>query len=333
VWASTPAQYGISIDQAMTFFLSWAAVQTVMLFVFLSVEFLRMKRSTVTPRSVLRSIGIVLLFVTAAALVGYGDQLLALMMGGPTPLVDKLVMWRGRAWLAFQWLAAAVVALALVQTQWQYWVRRRVTAQWNLLTPLMPIVLILVLGFTRKGAGNETLVLVAPAFMLSMAYGYLTTPRERGMQRLGKSVMDGVTDVAAPVVLMLGIGMLLAAAMHPKTGAVLTPIMARIIPTTPVGYVLFFLVASPLALYRGPLNEFGLGVGIANLLQNFMPAAATMGAIKSVGMLQDPTTTQNVWVCGYLKLDINALLFKLFAYSLVLVFFGLILSAYLFFGR
>ena len=52
VWASTPAQYGISIDQAMTFFLSWAAVQTVMLFVFLSVEFLRMKRSTVTPRSV-----------------------------------------------------------------------------------------------------------------------------------------------------------------------------------------------------------------------------------------------------------------------------------------
>ena len=254
-------------------------------------------------------------------------------MGGTPPFVTTLVKWRGHAWTGFQWVTGAVVLLALMQTQWQYWVRGRVTAQWNLLTPLMPILLILVLGFSRRGAGNETLVLVAPAFMLSMAYGYLTTPRERGMQRLGKSVMDGVTDVAAPVVLMLGIGMLLAAAMHPATGAVLKPLMARIIPTTPMGYVLFFLVASPLALYRGPLNEFGLGMGIANLLQNFMPAAATMGAIKSVGMLQDPTTTQNVWVCGYLKLDINALLIKLFAYSLVLVLFGLTLSAYLFFGR
>ena len=113
--------------------------------------------------------------------------------------------------------------------------------------------------FQRKGAGNETLVLVAPAFMLSMAYGYLTTPRERGMQRLGKSVMDGVTDVAAPVVLMLGIGMLLAAAMHPRQAAVLTHHGAHH-PDDAGGYVLFFLVASPLALYRGPLNEFGLGV-------------------------------------------------------------------------
>jgi hypothetical protein len=112
---------------------------------------------------------------------------------------------------------------------------------------------------------------------------------------------------------------------------ILTPILAHVVPTRPVPYVIFFLCAAPLSLYRGPLNEFGLGIGIARLMQNFMPPAATMGALRAVGMLQDPTTTQNIWICGYLKLDINALLFKLFFYSLALVVIGLILSAYLFF--
>ena len=151
------------------------------------------------------------------------------------------------------------------------------------------------------------------------------------MQKLGRSIMDGIADVAAPVVLMLGIGMLVAAAMHPSVDHVLTPILGKFVPSTPVKYVFFFLLAAPLALYRGPLNEWGLGVGVARLLSNFMPAAATMGAIQSVGMLQDPTTTQNVWVCGYLKLDINALLFKLFFYSIVLCVIGLTMSAIMFF--
>ena len=152
------------------------------------------------------------------------------------------------------------------------------------------------------------------------------------MQRLGKSIMDGISDVGAPVVLMIGIGMLVNAAMHDTTRAVLTPIMANFVPTTPIPYVIFFVIVAPLSLYRGPLNEFGLGAGVANLLQTFLPPLATMGAVKSVGMLQDPTTTQNIWVCGYLKLDINALLFKLFFYSMALCLMGLILSAWLAFG-
>jgi len=133
--------------------------------------------------------------------------------------------------------------------------------------------------------------------------------------------------------LMAGIGMLIASATHPTVNGILTPILARVVPTTPLPYVIFFLLASPLALYRGPLNEFGLGIGIAKLMQNFMPPAATMGALRSVAMLQDPTTTQNIWICGYLKLDINALLFKLFFYSIALVVLGLLLSAFLFFPR
>ena len=61
------------------------------------------------------------------------------------------------------------------------------------------------------------------------------------------------------------------------------------------------------------------------------PPGAVMGAINAAGMLQDPTATQNVWVCGFLKLDINALLFKLFTYSMVLVLAGLLLAVALFY--
>jgi hypothetical protein len=222
-----------------------------------------------------------------------------------------------------RWVIWAGLLAAVVHSQVQYRLSGRLTAHWNMITPVLPLLFILLLGFKNA---------YGPAFIAALAFGYLTTPRDRAMQRLGRAIMDGVGDVAAPVVLMLGIGMLVAAAMHPSVDAVLTPVLAKVIPTKPLTYVLFFLIASPLALYRGPLNEWGLGVGIARLLANFMPAAATMGAIQSVSMLQDPTTTQNVWVCGFLKLDINALLFKLFFYSLSLCVAGLILSAYMFFG-
>ncbi len=331
-WATAESMYKISTAESMTFFLCWAGAQAVALFVFLSVEFLRMKRSTVTIGSILRNIAMVVMAAAVFLGIIFADSAANHVPVAYKEAFSAFLTGRHYAWEGIRWILGAVIVFGLLHTQWQYWVGGKVTSQWNMLTPAMPILLILVLGFSRTyGAKNDQLVLVAPAFLASLAYGYFTTPRERGMQRLGKSIMDGVADVGAPIVLMLGIGMLVNAAMHETTRQVLTPILAQFIPTSKWGYVVFFLLASPLALYRGPLNEFGLGVGVANLLQTFIPAGATMGAVRSVGMLQDPTTTQNVWVCGYLKLDINALLFKLFFYSIALCVTGLLMSALLFF--
>lgn len=320
-WASSAEIFGVSLAKARSFFLIWAGVQAVVLLLFLSIEFLRMKRTTVRVRSVLFSIGWIV--VVAAVLLGiaFAENLASYLGPGTAGAAAVFVKARGGAWRLIQIAVAAVIIAGVLHAQYAY-LRHRRTTCWNVLTPVLPLVFILVLGF-----GDA----IIPAFMASLAYGFFTSPRARGMQKLGRSMIDGIADIAAPVVLMIGIGMLVAAAMHPQVERVLTPLLAHVIPSTPGKYVVFFLLVSPLALYRGPLNTYGLGAGLARLMSNFMPQAATMGALMSVGMLQDPTTTQNIWICGYLKLNINALLFKLFFYSIGLCVAGLVISAWMFF--
>ncbi|MCX7019040.1 MAG: hypothetical protein WCK47_01315 [bacterium] len=320
-WVTRAAVFDAPVAEIRTFFLLWAGVQTMILLVFLSVEFLRMKRTTVTIGNVIRSISVILVAALILLAAGFAEGAKPYVSTDMAKTIDTFVHVRGDVWTVLQYLAGTVIVIGILHTQYQHWITGRVTTQWNMLTPILPLVFILMLGF-----GDA----YGPAFLAAMAYGCLTTPRERGMQKLGKSIIDGFADVAAPAVLMLGIGMLIAAAKNPAVDHILTPILARVIPIHRWSYIIFFLLASPLALYRGPLNEFGLGAGIARLLSHFIPPPATMGAIISVGMLQDPTTTQNVWMCGYLKLDINALLFKLFFYSLTMCVIGLCVSAMMF---
>jgi hypothetical protein len=347
VWKIRAEQYAVSTNVVMTYSLIWAGIQAVVLVAFLSIEFLRLKRSPVRFETVLKS---VLVLVGASLAVSFVAGLpwlcrTAIAFGelwkttstGSLAAIGTFLATAGQRGsqffdTAFPYLAGlwafvkivlwGIILLFIVLSQLEYRSTGRLTHEFNLLTPALPLLFILVLGF---GAAY------APAFMAALAYGYLTTPRERAMQRLSRAIMEGVGDVAAPVVLLMGIGMLVTAAMHPSVESLISPMLAGFIPTRPLTYVLFFLLASPLSLYRGPLNEWGLGVGVARILAHFMPAPATMGAIQSVTMLQDPTTTQNVWICGYLKLDINALLFKLFFYSMFLVLAGLTLSAIMFF--
>lgn len=323
-WAATAEMYGVSLDVSRSWFLIWAGVQTVVLLVFLAIEFLRMKRTTVTASSVARSIGWIVVGVLFIGAIAFGDRILVSISPGMREPARQYAAVRSYLGTGIRWTIVAVLVIAVLHAQLVYWVGKRADTYWNMLTPILPLVFLLVLGF-----GDA----IVPAFLASLAFGFFTTPRERGMQRLGKSIIDGIADIAAPVVLMLGIGMLIAAAMHPTVNQILTPILARVIPTSPVPYVIFFLIASPLALYRGPLNSWGLGAGLARLMSSIpgMSPGATMGAIQSVGMLQDPTTTQNIWICGYLKLNINALLYKLFFYSVAMVIIGLVIAAVRFF--
>lgn len=346
VWKIRAEQYGVETTVVMTYSLIWAGIQAVVLIAFLSVEFLRMKRSPVRFSTIVRSICLLFgaalaisLFASLPGLARYalfvGEKLSAESSGassigtllktigstgvGIVERMSPLMVMTGKAIQVLLW---AMIILFVIWAQIEYRLTGKLVREFNLLTPALPLLFILVLGF-----GDA----YGPAFMAALAYGFLTTPRERAMQRLSRAMMEGVGDVAAPIIILMGIGMLVTAAMHPTVESLISPLIAGFIPTKPLPYILFFFLASPLSLYRGPLNEWGLGVGVARILANFMPAPATMGAIQSVTMLQDPTTTQNVWICGYLKLDINALLFKLFFYSLFLVIAGLTLSAIMFF--
>ena len=88
--------------------------------------------------------------------------------------------------------------------------------------------------------------------------------------------IEGIKDVAAVIGLMIGIGILLNGVTAVATTALIQPLVTAIIPKTAVGYVLLFAILSPLALYRGPLNMYGLGSGLATI----MLAAGSMNPMR-----------------------------------------------------
>lgn len=105
-----------------------------------------------------------------------------------------------------------------------------------------------------------------------------------------------------------------------------------ILPSNPIVYVAVFTILSPLALYRGPLNMYGLGSGLANIFVaagTLSPAAVGM-ALRSTSVVQcvsDPTNTQNVIVADYANVDVNDILKSTLPYTMVMALGILVFTA------
>ena len=171
-----------------------------------------------------------------------------------------------------------------------------------LLTPILPIALIMIFHLP-----------IIPAFVIGMLWGVLTTNFRAPIQTLTAAALEGLKDIAPVLGLFVGIGMALNAMMAEPTKAVLAPFLQAVVPTSPVPFVLFFSLAAPLALYRGPLNFYGLGAGIAGLLAGaqMLPNTAIMAAFFSTGQMQgvsDPTNTHNVWLGQFAKVSTGDML-------------------------
>lgn len=202
-----------------------------------------------------------------------------------------------------------------------------ITGMLAMLTPLIPIVLV---AFLK--------VPIIPAFLAGIIWVLVFTAKSfsKAMNLLTKTCYDGITDGAPAIILMIGIGMLYLSVTNPIVKEVLNPFMLAVTPKSPIAYVIFFIVLAPLALYRGPLNLFGLGSGIAALIIGLgtLPPLAVMGAFLSTERMQgvgDPTNTQNVWTANYAEVDVNTITKKLMPYLWVITAFGVILSAVLYF--
>ncbi len=170
---------------------------------------------------------------------------------------------------------------------------RKRAAPWALLAPVLPLALF---------AGLHVDALVA--FLIAALYGAAVTRPREIVATLTAAWIRGLEDVAPAVLLMMGIGMLLAAAKTPAVQAAVTPVIAVLAPRTPLAYVVLFGLLSPLALYRGPLNPFGVGIGVYSVLAalHVLPPVALVAAVMAVVQVQnacDPTNTQNVWVANF----------------------------------
>lgn len=196
-----------------------------------------------------------------------------------------------------------------------------------MITPLIPIILVAAFKFP-----------VCPAFICGIIWILIWTSKGFGkaMNMLTRTCYDGITDAGPAVILMIGIGILFLAVTNPTVKEVLNPFLLAITPKSRVAYILFFSILAPLALYRGPMNLFGLGSGIAALIigLNTLSPMSVMGAFLSAERIQccgDPTNTQNVWTANFCEVDVNAITKKLLPYLWIVAVFGVILSSVIYF--
>jgi hypothetical protein len=260
-------------------------------------------------------------------------------------------------------MAAATIVFAVTQLRpsrlRRYWADPAPAAStafapwYALLTPIVPLLPVLgfglynlsqagSLGYRPAGTAGASSqppfeFPIITAMVIGIAYGLIACPRpaQGRVQLLARSTIDGIGAVAPAVALMLGIGMLIKAVTHPAVLEQVRPLLAAILPGSRVGYVVVFAVLAPLALYRGPLNVWGMGFGLASMMAAApgMGPAAIMAALFSVGQIQgvcDPTNTHNVWIANYVGVDVQQVLRRTLVYVWPAAAVGLAVGAVLF---
>ncbi|MBI4863298.1 MAG: hypothetical protein HY815_23985, partial [Candidatus Riflebacteria bacterium] len=200
------------------------------------------------------------------------------------------------------------------------------------LTPLLPILLVVVAGIAE-----------VPALLASLVVAVALHSGRRRIDLVVASVLEGVAGVLPVIAVLIGLGMLLQslalpvspsdqptfhqapaalvgqgglpvpgasalirhvdlpiprAAEQPRVAAVtrvLEPLAKRFVPTGPWMYVVVFALLAPLALFRGPLDSSGMGSGLAAAMVGTggIGAPLVMGIVGAVGQVHGVSDPTN----------------------------------------
>lgn len=197
----------------------------------------------------------------------------------------------------------------------------------SFLTPIIPLALYF--GFNSAGWKE------VPSFLAGSIFGVLVTQPKRAIQNLVSSMIRGLEDGAPAAILMMGIGMLINALQLPAVKEAIEPFIKMVPLNSPFSYVIFFAILSPLALYRGPFNLFGLGAGFFAIIAaaGVVPALAVLAAAMAMVQVQnvcDPTNTHNVWIANFTGVKVEELTKSTFL-TMFLVCLGALIAAALLF--
>lgn len=148
-------------------------------------------------------------------------------------------------------------------------------------------------------------------FLIGVVWVAIFTFRGKWNQHLSMLVScfnDGFKEGAGAAGLMFGIGMILNAVSAASTQAAILPFMTAITPKTVVALVIMLCIGAPLALYRGPLQIFGLGAGLLACIMNVgvfsnVFLGALFYATSRWTFSACPTATQVVWAANFVGLD------------------------------
>lgn len=327
-WAVYITVLGLRVDQVRSFALIMFGITFTISLIYLTIQLYRDGHDINIKKILIRSI----VFATLVTVAAFAYQSLN------TSIKENINEVFSSIGVGFQWFAGILVSFLFItaivrmttgkNTESPHWI--------SYFTPIIPLFLILIFNIN-----------FIAAFVVGLLYGFISTYKKNSMNLLVRSILDGGAVVMPAVALMLGIGMLLNAVMGPGGDIsaiypqgwpvlnLLNPVMSRIIPRNPFVYVALFTLAAPLALYRGPLNVWGMGFGIAAIfLTSGMNPGAIMGLLLSVGQIQgisDPTNTQNVWLANEMRVDVQKILWNTIPYTWLIALLGLIVSALMFY--
>jgi hypothetical protein len=326
-WAVYITVLGLTVDQVRSFALIMFLITFIVSLVYLTIQLYRDGHDINFKKIILRSVIVALIITLLAFLYQSLDEYFKIQLINFLSTIAYILKWFAGILIAILFLYSFVRLFSKNKNQ---------TVNWNsYFTPVIPLFLILVFNIN-----------FIAAFIVGLIYGFISTYRKNSLNILIRSMLEGGAVVMPAVALMLGIGMLLNAVMGP--GAVysylypngwpvlnlLQPVMKEIVPSNAFIYVLLFTIAAPLALYRGPLNIWGMGFGLAAIfLASGMIPGAIMGLLLSVGQIQgisDPTNTQNVWLANEMRVDVQKILWNTIPYTWIIALLGLIISAIMF---
>ncbi len=198
-----------------------------------------------------------------------------------------------------------------------------------LFTPIVPLVLFF--GFNYFGVKLDFIA----AFIIGSLFGVIATDWRNAVKTITSSAIKGIEDGAPAAILMMGIGMLLNALNLPIIKTALEPLIVSLPFHSTLFYIAFFGLLSPLALYRGPLNIFGIGIGLFTIMFGtaVLPPLALLAAIMCIVQVQnvcDPTNTHNVWIANFVGVRVEDFTKETLLPMVGVCLLGLIISVILF---
>jgi hypothetical protein len=319
-WAVYVDVMGLTVDEVRPFALIMFAMTFIGALIYISVQLFRDGHDFDLRRIARNTIIVVVL--SAAVILGYlflpvelQQQIDSFITTGTTVL--------------YYTITAGLILLTMVALFHALPFRKRNQLSWTAyFTPLIPLILILIYSFN-----------FIAAFICGLLYGFIATYRRGSLNLFVSSLLEGGSVVMPAVALMLGIGMLLNAIIGPGGDwpviTLLRPLVDAAVPRSPAMYVIGFGIAAPLALYRGPLNVWGMGYGLAAVfLAAGLPPGVVMGLLMAVGQVQgvsDPTNTHNIWLANEMGQDVQKILWNTLPYTWALAFAGLTAAAFIFF--
>ncbi len=179
-----------------------------------------------------------------------------------------------------------------------------------LISPLVPVLIVfggVLANAVASSNGNAPryTIPIEVALACGIAYALFATRTPRKWHVASASFVQGAQDTSGPIVLFLGLGILIKGFQDPQLQVLVFPSLARVAGAlkSPAAFVVGFSLATPLVLYRGPLNTYGIGGALPSLLGGigFSPLAA-IWALRAVGNLQgfgDPTNSFNIWIADF----------------------------------